>query len=181
MTTRLLASFALGAAGLSFFSAALAERYPVSQDAAFDAWQAVTLEAQDKRHFRAVETQSYSDATLSVNATEGICHLPWLEMRVTLEQTQTESRAVNLVPARLRVDQAPLIDTMAEFIVEEGDDGFYSHFYLGELDALLGQMSDGEQLYIGFDQGDEPPWTMTFSLAGAGEAIRETQRRCASA
>ncbi|WP_447554908.1 hypothetical protein [Vreelandella sp. EE22] len=181
MKTRLLIPFALGAAGLLSLNSTQAEQFAISDARRFDAWQALTLDGGGQRHFRAVETQSYSDATLSVNTTQGICHLPWLEMRVTLEDAQPESRPVRLVPARLRVDQAPRMDTMAEFIVEENDDGFYSHFYLGELDTLLGQMSEGEQLFIGFDQGDDAsPWYMTFALEGAAPAIREMQRRCSA-
>lgn len=52
-----------------------------------DHWQSMTL-SLGERHYRAVETHSYSDATLSLNATSGVCDLPWLEMRVTLEQQQ---------------------------------------------------------------------------------------------
>ncbi|WNL42159.1 hypothetical protein RN347_16280 [Halomonas sp. PAMB 3264] len=182
MTSHTVAAAALGVAGLFVFAtAAQAARYPVSDDTAFGAWHAATTTDAGQRHFRALEAESYSDAILSVNATEGVCHLPWLELRVTLKETQSESRAVNLVPARLRVDQTPIMETMAEFIVEEGDDGFYSHFYLGELDALLARMSEGEQLFIGFEQGSATPWTMTFDLDGAGKAIQEMQRRCAGA
>ncbi|MFG6665531.1 hypothetical protein ACGK9R_00280 [Halomonas sp. HNIBRBA4712] len=172
---------ALGAAGLAFAAGAQAASFPVSDQVRFGAWQSATLEDGDKRHFRALESESYSDATLSVNATAGICHLPWLEMRVTLAESQTESRTTRLVPARLRVDQTPMLETMAEFIVEEGDDGFYSHFYLGDLAALLSRMSQGEKLFIGFEQEDGAPWTMTFTLDGAGQAISEMQRRCESA
>ncbi|MCB8888479.1 type VI secretion protein [Vreelandella malpeensis] len=178
---RSLAPFAFGAAGLVFAAGAFAAPLTISEPHDHGAWQALTLDDGDKRHFRAVEATSYSDATLSVNATQGVCHLPWLEMRVTLEETQTDDRAVNLVPARLRVDREPLVDTMAEFIVERGDDGFYSHFYLGELDTLLSQMSGGEKLFIGFDQGEAEPWTMTFDLDGAGEALAEMRQRCADA
>ncbi|RUR30985.1 hypothetical protein ELY33_09285 [Vreelandella andesensis] len=141
-------------------------------------WQSMALTLGDERHFRAVETHSYSDATLSVNATKGVCDLPWLEMRVTLAEQQGESRAVNLVPTRIRVDDRPIIDTMAEFITERGDDGFYTHFYLNDLQALIDQMSQGEQLFIGFDQQDSDPWYMTFSLDGADNALHRMQRLC---
>lgn len=141
-------------------------------------WQSLVLTLGNERHFRAVETTSYSDATLSLNATQGVCDLPWLEMRVTLEQQQGESRAINLVPARLRVDEQPIVDTMAEFITERGDDGFYAHFYLSELPALMANMRQGEQLFIGFDQQEEAPWYMTFRLSGADEAIKRMQALC---
>lgn len=144
-------------------------------------WQSMALTLGSERHFRAVETHSYSDATLSLNATQGVCDLPWLEMRVTLAEQQGESRAVNLVPTRLRVDDTPIIDTMAEFITERGDDGFYAHFYLSELPTLMAQMSQGEQLFIGFDQQDSDPWYMTFSLDGADAAIARMQRLCGRA
>ncbi|WP_252105823.1 MULTISPECIES: hypothetical protein [unclassified Halomonas] len=182
MKPHTFAAAALGTAGLlTLATAAQAARYPVSDETAFGAWYAATTTDAGQRHFRALEAESYSDAILSVNATEGVCHLPWLELRVTLDEAQPESRAVNLVPARLRVDQTPIMETMAEFIVEQGDDGFYSHFYLGELDALLARMNEGEQLFIGFEQGDAAPWTMTFDLDGAGQAIQAMQRRCAGA
>lgn len=144
-------------------------------------WQSMELVRGDEHHFRAIETHSYSDATLSVNATQGVCDLPWLEMRVTLAQQQSESRTVNLVPTRLRIDEHPIIDTMAEFITERSDDGFYAHFYLSDLPALTSQMRRGEQLFLGFDQEDKDPWYMTFKLDGAGEAIERMQSLCSTA
>ncbi|MBS3668771.1 MULTISPECIES: hypothetical protein [Halomonadaceae] len=143
-----------------------------------DHWQSMTLSLGDERHYRAVETHSYSDATLSLNATSGVCDLPWLEMRVTLEQQQGESRAVNLVPARLRIDEQPVIDTMAEFITERGDDGFYAHFYLSDMQPLIADMRQGEQLFLGFDQEERDPWYMTFSLQGADAAINRMLTQC---
>ncbi|RUR56228.1 hypothetical protein [Vreelandella populi] len=144
-------------------------------------WQSMTLALGNEHHFRAVETQSYSDSTLSLNATQGVCDLPWLEMRVTLEQQQGESKTVNLVPTRLRIDEQPVVDTMAEFITERGDDGFYVHFYLADMPALIHQMGQGEQLFLGFDQGEQPPWYMTFQLEGAGRAIERMQSLCEAA
>lgn len=143
-----------------------------------DHWQSMALSLGDERHYRAVETHSYSDATLSLNATSGVCDLPWLEMRVTLEQQQGESRAVNLVPARLRIDEQPVIDTMAEFITERGDDGFYAHFYLSDMQPLIADMRQGEQLFLGFDLEERDPWYMTFSLQGADAAINRMLTQC---
>lgn len=143
-------------------------------------WQSITLTLGGKRHYRAVETHSYADATLSLNTTPGVCDLPWLEMRVTLEQQQGESRTVNLVPARLRIDEQPVIDIMAEFITERGDDGFYAHFYLRDLESLMADMRQGEQLFLGFDQGEREPWYMTFSLEGADAAINRMLGQCES-
>lgn len=141
-------------------------------------WQSMALSLGHEHHFRAVETQSYSDATLSLNTTQDVCDLPWLEVRVTLEQQQGESKTVNLVPTRLRIDEQPVVDTMAEFITERGDDGFYVHFYLADMPTLTQQMAQGDQLFLGFDQGEQPPWYMTFQLEGAGPAIERMQRLC---
>lgn len=145
-----------------------------------DHWQSMMLSLGDERHYRAVETHSYSDATLSLNTTAGVCDLPWLEMRVTLEQQQGESRTVNLVPTRLRIDEQPVIDTMAEFITERGDNGFYAHFYLSDLNSLMADMRQGEQLFLGFDQQEREPWYMTFSLKGADAAIDRMLTQCDS-
>ena len=145
-----------------------------------DHWQSMTLSLGGEHHYRAVETHSYSDATLSVNTTAGVCDLPWLEMRVTLEQQQGESRTVNLVPTRLRIDEQPVIDTMAEFIPERGDNGFYAHFYLSDVNSLMADMRQGEQLFLGFDQQEREPWYMTFSLKGADAAIDRMLTQCDS-
>ncbi|MBR2513325.1 MAG: hypothetical protein IKE45_04750 [Halomonas sp.] len=157
---------------------AAAATFNIEQPDTHGHWQSMVLALGDERHVRAVETHSYSDATLSLNATQGVCDLPWLEMRVTLEQQQGESKAVNLVPARLRIDEQPIVDTMAEFITERGDDGFYAHFYLSEMPALIDDMRQGEQLFIGFDQEASAPWYMTFSLEGADSAIGRMQSLC---
>lgn len=158
--------------------AANAATFNTDEIATHDHWQSLTLSLGGDQHYRAVEVHSYSDATLSLNATQGVCDLPWLEMRVTLEQQQGESRAVNLVPARLRVDEQPMIDTMAEFITERGDDGFYAHFYLSDLEYLMADMRQGEQLFLGFDQEEREPWYMTFSLQGADAAISRMLGQC---
>ena len=96
--TRALSSYALST--LLLANPALAATFNVSSTEPHGHWQSMALSLGDERHFRAVETHSYSDATLSVNTTQGVCDLPWLEMRVTLAQQQGESRAVNLVPTR---------------------------------------------------------------------------------
>lgn len=169
---------ALGAALMSVTLPSVAATFNIDALESHEHWQSMSLSLGDEQHYRAVETHSYSDATLSVNTTAGVCDLPWLEMRVTLEQQQGESRAVNLVPARLRVDEQPVIDTMAEFITERGDDGFYAHFYLSDLPLLMEEMRKGEQLFIGFDQENRAPWYMTFSLQGADDAIHRMLTQC---
>lgn len=170
-----------GMASSAFWLAAplaTAATFNIEQPEAHGHWQSMVLALGDERHVRAVETHSYSDATFSLNATRGICDLPWLEMRVTLEQQQGESKAVNLVPARLRIDEQPIVETMAEFITERGDDGFYAHFYLSDMPTLIDDMRQGEQLFIGFDQEASEPWYMTFSLEGADGAIARMQSLC---
>lgn len=146
-----------------------------------DDWQSVTLSrsaeggGEDERHFRAVESTSYSDATLSVNATPGVCDMPWLEMRVTLEG---EDQTVATVPARLRVDDKTLHTAVAEFFTEPENNGFYAHFYLSDADSLLDDMHAGEQIFLGFEQSEEEPWYMIFSLDGADAAIGEALNGC---
>ncbi|WP_249978990.1 hypothetical protein [Vreelandella olivaria] len=177
-TIKRLSYLAIGCALLAAAPIAVAVTFNTDQIEEHDHWQSLVLTLGNERHFRAVEIQSYSDATLSLNATQGVCDLPWLEMRVTLDQQQSKSRAINLVPTRLRVDEQPMIDTMAEFITERGDDGFYTHFYLSDIQTLMSDMRQGEQLFIGFDQQDREPWYMTFSLAGADKAIERMQTLC---
>ncbi|GGC96010.1 hypothetical protein [Vreelandella lutescens] len=176
-------TFPLAVTALLLTSAqpAVAATFNVASTDSHEHWQSMALILGEERHFRAVETHSYSDSTLSLNTTQGVCDLPWLEMRVTLEQQQGESRAVNLVPARLRIDDNPIIDTMAEFITERGDDGFYAHFYLSDMETLIAEMQSGEALFIGFDQHEQEPWYMTFSLDGADEAITRMQALCSAA
>jgi hypothetical protein len=153
-------------------------------------WQSLTLTLGDERHFRALEVNSYSDATLSLNFTPGVCDLPWLEVRVDLDERQPESRAVNLVPADLRVDHETIHSGMAEFITQRGDSGFYVHFYLDEQPLLIDEMRAGEILRLRFTLGNGeildgggPPdgdnhWFMAFTLHGAGAAIERAERRC---
>lgn len=173
-----LVATAMAASLMVATSMANATTFNTDDVATHNHWQSMTLSLGGERHYRAVETHSYSDATLSLNATSGVCDLPWLEMRVTLEQQQGESRTVNLVPTRLRIDEQPIIDTMAEFITERGDDGFYAHFYLTDLESLMADMGQGEQLFLGFDQEEREPWYMTFSLQGADAAINRMLSQC---
>jgi len=159
---------------------ALATSYNISEAQRHQHWQSMALSLGDERHFRAVENHSYSDATFSVNATQGICDLPWLEMRVTLEALQGEDTTVNMVPTLVRVDDRPIHQGVAEFITQRGDDGFYVHFYLNELDNLLGEMPVGDQLFVAFEQDERDPWHMTFSLQGAGAALTRLQASCSN-
>ena len=184
LTSRLYTALACATLGTALFLSlpqAHAVSFNVEDDQRHDHWQSMALTLGDERHFRAVETLSYADATLSVNATQGVCDLPWLELRVALGDAQGESRTVNLVPARLRVDERERIHSVAEFITERADDGFYAHFYLDDIDQLIDDMGDGEQLFLGFDQGERAPWYMTFSLEGAGRALTRMQRLCSQA
>lgn len=175
---RALIATAMTTASIVAASVASAATFNTDGVDSHDHWQSLTLTLGGEQHYRAVETHSYSDATLSLNTSQGVCDLPWLEMRVTLEQQQGESRAVNLVPARLRIDEQPVIDTMAEFITERGDDGFYAHFYLSDMQTLMADMRQGEQLFLGFDQEEREPWYMTFSLQGADAAITRMLTQC---
>ncbi|MGM0520893.1 MAG: hypothetical protein ACQEQ6_02290 [Pseudomonadota bacterium] len=143
-------------------------------------WQSMTLTLSDERHFRAVEGHSYTDATLSVNATRNVCDLPWLELRVTLEQHQGKNDTLNVVPALIRVDDGEIRQAVAEFITQRGDDGFYAHFYINALDNVLAEMREGEQLFLAFEQGEREPWHMTFSLDGADAALTRMQTACYS-
>ncbi len=173
--SRLLLAVGLG---LALGSSAHAATFNVEDSVQHTHWQSMSLVLGDERHFRAVETHSYSDASLSLNATPGVCDLPWLEMRVELDERQGESRAVNLVPARLRVDDATRHESMAEFITERGDNGFYTHFYLNDVTSLIEEMREGDAFYLGFEQGEQAPWFMTFSLQGAEAAIERMQAAC---
>ncbi|MGM0614054.1 MAG: hypothetical protein ACQES7_00680 [Pseudomonadota bacterium] len=159
---------------------ALATPYNISEAQRHQHWQSMALSLGDERHFRAVETHSYSDATFSVNATQGICDLPWLEMRVTLESLQGEDTTLNMVPTLVRVDDRPIHQGVAEFITQRGDDGFYAHFYLNSLETLLEEMPAGDQLFVAFEQGERAPWHMTFSLDGADAALTRLQASCSN-
>ncbi len=159
---------------------ALATAYNISDTQRHQHWQSMALSLGNERHFRAVETHSYSDATFSVNATQGVCDLPWLEMRVTLENLQGENTTVNMVPTLVRVDDRPIHQGVAEFITQRGDDGFYAHFYLNGLETLLEEMPAGDQLFVAFEQGERDPWHMTFSLEGADAALSRLQASCSN-
>ncbi|OUE40345.1 hypothetical protein BZY95_14420 [Billgrantia desiderata SP1] len=172
--TALLAAF-------PFANVALATNYNVSDVEAHGHWHSVALSLGEERHFRALEQHSYSDSILSVNYTPGVCDLPWLEVRVELEELQSESRVANLVPGDLRVDYATIHSGAAEFITQRGDRGFYVNFYLDELDLLIDEMREGETLRLRFDRGDEDYWFMSFDLTGAGDAIARAERLCEAA
>ncbi|MFY0989158.1 hypothetical protein [Halomonas sp. C05BenzN] len=141
-------------------------------------WHTLTLSLGEERHFRAMEGYSYSDSLLSFNVTAGVCDLPWLELRVELDEHQPESRAVNRVPVDLRVDHETIHGGTAEFVTERGDSGFYVHFYLPEQSLLIEEMRRGETLLLRLMRGEDDPWFMTFSLEGADEAIAGAERRC---
>jgi hypothetical protein len=159
---------------------AFATSFNVSDAQRHAHWQSMTLTLGDERHFRAVEAHSYTDATLSVNATHHVCDLPWLEMRVTLEEHQGNNDTLNVVPALIRVDDGEIRQAVAEFMTQRGDDGFYAHFYINALDNVLADMRRGEQLFLAFEQGEREPWHMTFSLDGAGAALARMQTACYS-
>lgn len=169
-------------AGMILGGGAQAATFDVSDAEAYGGWQAATLsrsaEGQQERHFRAVDTTSYGDATLSVNATPGVCDMPWLEVRVALDDATDEAGTADVVPAQLRVDERTLRPAVAEFFTEQDNNGFYVHFYLNDLAGLLDDMRTGQQLFLGFEQGEREPWYMTFSLDGAEGAVNEALARC---
>ncbi|WNK19983.1 hypothetical protein P1P91_14330 [Halomonas piscis] len=177
-----LAAIATLTAGMILGGSAQAATFDVSDAETYGGWQAATLtrsaEGEQERHFRAVDTTSYGDATLSVNATPGVCDMPWLEVRVALNDAPAEAGAVDVVPAQLRVDDRTLRPAVAEFFTEPDNNGFYVHFYLNDLAGLLDDMRAGQQLFLGFEQGEREPWYMTFGLDGAESAVDEALARC---
>lgn len=177
-TPSFFASAALLVAGLLIHTTAGAAIYNTVDAETHDQWQSLTLVLGEERHYRALEGSSYSDSLFSVNVTPGRCALPWLELRVDLGERQPESRVVNRVPADLRVDHDTIHSGEAEFITERGDSGFYVQFLLEEQELLLEEMRQGETLRLRLMRSEDDPWFMTFSLAGAEEAITRAERLC---
>ncbi|MDX1464785.1 MAG: hypothetical protein R3215_03680 [Halomonas sp.] len=176
-----LFSTLLLSAGLLLAGPAAATNYNTSDVRAHGGWHSLALSLGEAHHFRAIDQQSYSDAIFSVNASAGACDLPWLELRVELDDYQPESATVNRVPADLRVDHAPIHSGDAAFVTERGDRGFYVRLALPELNRLLEEMADGELLRLRLMRGEDDPWYMAFALAGAGEAIARMRRLCEEA
>ena len=145
------------------------------------AWHSLTLTLGEERHFRAMEGRSYGDSLLSVNVTPGVCDLPWLELRVELDEHQAESRTVNRVPVDLRVDHETIHSGWAEFVTLRGDSGFYVHFILEEQPLLLDEMRTGETLRLRLMRAEDDPWFMTFDLDGAEAALARMLRQCRAA
>ncbi|AMD00739.1 hypothetical protein [Halomonas chromatireducens] len=168
-------------ATLAIASTALATNYNTSAVEPHGNWLSLTLSLGDERHFRALEQHSYSDSILSLNYTPGVCDLPWLEVRVELEEHQAESRVANLVPGDLRVDHETIHSGMAEFVTQRGDSGFYVNFYLDEQALLVEEMRAGETLRLRLDRGEEDYWFMSFDLNGADAAIERAARLCEAA
>ncbi|MCG6656841.1 hypothetical protein HOP52_03490 [Halomonas campisalis] len=175
------ARFALLLAGLIAAPLAGATSFNTSDLEAHGRWHSVTLSLGDERHFRALEQHSYSDTLLSLNFTPGVCDLPWLELRVELDEHQAESRVANLVPADLRVDHDTIHGGMAEFITQRGDSGFYVNFYLNEQALLIEEMRQGETLRLRLTRAEEDYWFLTFDLDGADAAIDRAERQCEAA
>lgn len=175
-------AFAALITGMLMGSSAQAAAFDVSDVETHGDWQVATLsapgEAEGPRHFRAVESASYTDATLSVNATPGVCDMPWLEMRVRLDTLEQATPETRVLPAQLRVDDKTLQKSVVEFFTQPANNGFYVHFYLNDRARLLNDMRSGEQLFLGFDQGEREPWYMIFSMDGAGDAIDAALTRC---
>ena len=158
-----------------------ATNYNTSDIKSHGNWHSLTLSLGDERHFRALEQHSYSDSILSLNYTPGVCDLPWLEVRVELDEHQAESRVANLVPGDLRVDHETIHNGMAEFVTQRGDSGFYVNFYLDEQALLVEEMHAGETLRLRLDRGEEDYWFMSFDLDGTDAAIERAARLCEAA
>ncbi|QOR37168.1 hypothetical protein HNO52_00625 [Billgrantia diversa] len=178
---RSIVPFAPVLVGLALAGPASATNYNVSDAEQHENWHSVVLTLGEERHFRALEQTSYSDSILSFNYTAGVCDLPWLEVRVELQEHQPESRVANLVPGDLRVDHETIHSGMAEFITQRGDRGFYVNFYLDTQDQLTDEMRGGETLRLRLDRGDGDYWFMSFDLAGAEAAISRAERLCEAA
>ena len=168
----------LVALSLAFSAPAAALDYNTANARNHQGWRSLMVSLGEARHFRALDRRSYSDAVFSVNASAGACDHPWLELRVALAEQQAQDSVVNRVPADLRVDLATIHSGRAEFFTERGDNGFYVHFALADLDLLLEEMAGGELLRLRMMRSEDDPWFMVFDLAGAGEAIERLHRLC---
>ncbi|MEQ6917766.1 hypothetical protein [Halomonas aquatica] len=157
---------------------AAATDYNTDDIQAHGGWHSLVLSLGEEHHVRAIDQLSYSDAIFSVNASAWACDLPWLELRVELDENQPESATVNRVPADLRVDHETIHSGSAAFVTERGDSGFYVRFAVPELSLLLDEIGDGELLRLRIMRGEDDPWFMVFALEGAGEAIARMERLC---
>jgi hypothetical protein len=163
---------------LTLPAAAQATNYNTQEVEAHGAWHSLTLRLGEERHFRAMEGNTYADSLLSVNATAGICDLPWLELRVELDEFQPESRTLNRVPLDMRVDEATIHGGQAEFVTERGDSGFYVHLHPEDQALLLDEMREGEILRLRMMRGEDDPWFMVFDLNGADDALARMEALC---
>lgn len=141
-------------------------------------WKSLVLSLGEDRYVRALDESSYADAILSINARPGNCQQPWLELRVGLEERQSESKTQNQVSADIRIDQQPIHTGSVAFITNRGDDGFYGRFNLGAMTLLLSEMATGELMRVRMMRSENDPWFMAFGLEGAGQAIERMNRLC---
>lgn len=143
-----------------------------------DAWAVATLGDGEQRVYRALNASDYSDAYLAVNYRAGVCDLPDLQMRVTLEETQQQDEVVNLAPTEIRIDRLQTHNAAAEFATRAGDDGFYARFYVEDQAELLREMRRGEVMRLRFEGEEENYWYMEFSLYGADQALPLAADQC---
>ncbi|ALM54226.1 hypothetical protein [Halomonas huangheensis] len=145
-------------------------------------WQSLVVQLGSENHVRAIESSSYSDAMLSINTTPGRCLSPWLEMRSDLGENQSLDDRVNDVPADVLVGDHYTLTGRAELLTERGDNGLYVRFYDLDMPTLLQQMREGDELHlrIRMTEDVEDYWFMTFSLAGAEDALSRMNQLCFS-
>lgn len=143
-----------------------------------DAWAVATLGDGDQRLYRALNASDYSDAYLAVNYRFGVCDLPELTMRVTLDEPQQQSEVINLAPTEIRIDRLQTHSAAAEFSTRADDDGFYARFYVEDQPQLLREMRRGEVMRLRFESDEDSHWYMEFSLYGADQALPLAADQC---
>lgn len=179
----LLVSLAL-ISGLLISEASAAVDYNIAEQQQHQMWQSLVVSLGDETHIRAIENRSYSDTMLSVNVTPGYCTQPWLEVRTGLGENQPLNERVNDVPADVLVDAHHTLTGRTELLTERGDDGLYLRFHDLDMATLLRQMQEGQgqalHLRIRMSEDVDDYWFMTFSLAGAADALSRMNQLCLS-
>lgn len=161
-----------------FGSTLLADDIAENRMQVIDAWAVTTLGSDDSRVFRAFNGSDYSDAYLAVNYRAGVCDLPDLEMRVTLEERQRTTEVVNLAPTDIRIDRLQPHGARAELSTRADDDGFYARFYVEDQAQLLREMRRGDMMRLRLSGEEGHHWHMEFRLYGADQALPLAADEC---
>ena len=145
-------------------------------------WSSLELYLGDESFFRAINTVSYSDTTISLDYSIDKCDSPLMVTRINMGEIYSKTESfIKVFSSELRVDRMAIHKGSAWTSTERGDSGLYINYYFSDMDSILKDMRAGRVARIKISGDDIDDVYLEFSMSGSMAAINRAAALCRAA